>query len=197
MRIDNHDIQRRNHPAPAVCHGYTQAARLEPMECNREGRASARHELRPHARLPFLACRWPRSIPACSADAILTPPLATYTRARAGRRACPRSPGSSAPRPRHRPRYGEEPGSEGGGEKFGGPPRKPRAIFDKAAAPCPTPISPEAFRDPLARRSDQSEKAASIRTARPGNIFPLAGSTSRGKRFTGNRHGSPHMRCKR
>jgi hypothetical protein len=27
----------------------------------------------------------------------------------------------TAPRPRHRPRYGEEPGSEGGGEKFGGP----------------------------------------------------------------------------
>src|SRR6516165_3447321 len=33
----------------------------------------------------------------------------------------PAAPGcGTAPRPRHRPRYGEEPGSEGGGEKFGG-----------------------------------------------------------------------------
>jgi len=33
----------------------------------------------------------------------------------------PAAPGcGTAPRPRHRPRYEEEPGSEGGGEKFGG-----------------------------------------------------------------------------
>jgi hypothetical protein len=53
---------------PSVA-GRQQAARLEPMVGSREGSAPSRPQSRPHARIPGLACRRPRSLPAGGASA--------------------------------------------------------------------------------------------------------------------------------